>query len=1195
MSDMLALQKAMAVIDGQRTLLGDAVVDVTLAALEAKQEALAQSRVGQAEWGQPGFGEETAVSSPERATQRKQLTILFAQVTGFTSAAQAMPDTRMLNIINLLWHRLDGAITAQGGMVDKHMGDAVMGLFGVPIAGEDDPERAIRAALAMQDVLKTFVAEVRPEFEQHTARGSGATELLTVLDTLSLRVGINTGPVLVGEIGSGDEYTVIGDPVNVASRLEQKALAGSILISHKTYQLVHGAFEIDPLGPMQMRGKSEPIQVYLVQTAKQRVFSERGRGVEGVETDMVGRDKDLLLLQTTLRDVVKGGKGQVVTIIGEAGIGKSRLMHEYERWVDTLPVAVTVLKANTEPSMKQVPYSLMRNLFMTFFDIQGNDPAPVVEAKLTQHMKQFFPRDSTTKVVRRSHALAQLLGLNLDDDLALPEVPQTREDTFADVALLLRGMLQDFRAGLLILEDVHWADEGSLDLIDHIVALCGDVPLMVLCVSRPELLDRRTKWGSETAVSPTIYHTDEPIPQRLVVLNMLTVDECRQLVENILRHLPHVPPALSDLIVHRSEGNPFYVEELVKVLIEDGVIVPGEKGWRVLQKQLTNVRMPATLTGVLQARLDRLSSLERVTLQRAAVIGRVFWDSPVILMNNAAEQTAVHAPETVTALNALEKREMIFQRNSSVFAGSSAYLFKHEMLREVAYESVLLRMRPAYHKQVAAWLAQESGDRVAEYAGLIADHYEKAYENTSAAQMYELAGDRARELSNPQLALSHYHKVLALISEEPQQKTWRVSVLHQVARLLWLQARLVEAAEAYDTMRHLAEVDGDLAAQASALTGLSGVLLDQMQYKKALAAAEKAEKTAFLVGDDMQLAKALLNKSQAQYRLGNSAEAMQDAQQALALSQRLEDSEATVRCLRILTLMAIDLGRQTHVGHYLSQLQALINQLDEAKIDLLTIGVGFIALGEINNRLGRYEKVARPSLLAVRIFKKLDRQELAAKALYYLGKSGRLRGDHEQAVPFLQEALAIATTIGDGYSELFYRTEIGAAYVGLGRFDLAEKELMRVIRLVDNGARFVQWRGMTKAFRHLSAALVGQRRLVEALAAAKRAYSKAVRLADDRALGMAWYGLAQVAAQMDAQDLPITVKEKIYMPGDCFSESVRFLRRANGDSTGAFREQALTMWAWAQYETAQGNDRRSQILGFEAKALAEEIGMTLKP
>lgn len=1176
MSDLVNLERAMAVIGSQRTLLGESVVAVTLAALQAKQEAL----VGK-----------TAVSTAERPTQRKQLTILFAHVAGFTDAAQTMPNTRMLNIINLLWQRLDGVITGLGGMVDKHMGDAVMGLFGVPVADEDDPELAIQAALAMQVVLSEFIAEIRAEFVQDAERLPGATTVLTALDALNLRVGINTGPVLVGEVGSGDEYTVIGDPVNVASRLEQKAPAGSILISHETYLLVHGAFDMEPLGPMQVRGKPEPIQVYLVTGVKTRVFSERGRGVEGVETSMIGRDKELLLLQKGLRDVVQSGKGQVITIIGEAGIGKSRLKHEYSCWLDALPIPVIVLKAHTEPSMKQVPYSLMRNLFVTFFDIQDNDTAPVVEAKLIQQMKLYFPNETMNKLHRRARALAQLLGLNLEDDLLLPDRMQTREETFADVEQLLCEALREYRAGLVILEDVHWADEGSLDLIDHIVELCRDSPLLVLCVARPALLERRTKWGVETAVTAKLL--DTPISQRIVTLEMLTVAESQQLVENILRNLPHVPPVLSELIVHRSEGNPFYVEELVKALIEDGVIVPGDGAWRVLQKQLTDVRIPATLTGVLQARLDRLSSLERVTLQRAAVIGRVFWDSPVILMNHVAEQTAVHAPETTTALKALEKREMIFQRNASVFAGTNAYLFKHEMLREVAYESVLLRTRPAYHRQVADWLAQESGERIVEFAGLIADHYEKAHEKIPAAHMYEMAGNRAQELSNPQLALSHYQKVLDLIRGDANQNMWRVVTLQQVALLLRMQARLVESAEAYHTMQQMAEIDGDLGAQMSAWTGLSVVLFDQMQYEQALTAAEKAEQIASLVNDELQLVRALTNKSLANHRLGNTRQSLQDAQQALELSERLNDSETMVECLHTITLISLDLGRQKLVGYYVEQLQALINRLDKAKVDLLAIGIGFIALGEIYNRLGNYGKVARPSLLAIRIFKKLDRQDLAARALCFLGQSGRLRGDNEQAIPFYREALAIAVTIDDLLHEMVCRTELGAAHVGLGRYDLARKEIGRVVRLADNRSRFVQWRGMTVAYRHLASALRGQERIDEALAAAKHAYTQAIVLADARALGMAWFELGQVAAKLSPSNLPITVDEKIYMPTDCFAESVRLLRRATGESTGAFREQALTMNAWAQFEAAQGNERRGQILGDEARALAEEIGLTL--
>ncbi len=1178
MNARLKLERAIAVIDSQRTLLGDSVADVTLTALRAKRELM---------------GEETAVLPEDRVTQRKQLTILFAKVDGFTEATQTLPNTRMLNIINLLWQRLDRAITDQGGMVDKHMGDGVMGLFGVPVAGEDDPQRAVRAALNLRTALADFIAEIHMDLEDEVANMPEATAVLAALDALSLRVGINTGPVLLGEIGTGDEYTVIGDPVNVASRLENRAPKGGILISHESYQLVHDTFEMDSLGLMQIRGKPDPIQVYLVQNERSCVFSDQSWGVEGVETSMVGRDKELLVLQNSLQNIVRQGKGEVITIVGEAGIGKSRLKYEFEKWMDTLDLDVLVLKGRTEPSMRQVPYSLIRNLFMTYFAIQDNDPAPVVKEKLFQQMWRHFPDDAPERVSCRGRSLAQLLGLDLEEGFSLWEQPKTREATLGDIILLLRKALAGNQAGVVILEDVHWADEGSLDLIENFVELCRDVPLLILCISRPELLERRAHWARATAVNSDPRLLKEGVPQRVVHLEMLTVEESSQLVENILRKLPDIPPALSDLIIHRSAGNPFYVEELVKVLIEDGVIVTEGDAWRVLKKQLTDVRIPATLTGVLQSRLDRLSSLERVTLQRSAVIGRVFWDTPVILMNHAASQTAVHAPETVTALKALEKRDLIFQRSASVFAGSNAFLFKHEMLREVAYDSVLLRMRPAYHKQVADWLVQESGERVAEYSGLIAEHYEKAHQKIPAAQMYEMAGNRAIEFSNPELSLSHFQKVLELIADEPHQNGWRITIMQQVAALLRMQARLVETAVAYDNMRQLAEADGELSAQAIALTSLSGVLLDQMQYEQALAAADKAEKIAWLVGDDLLLANALLNKSWANHRLGHPRRAQQQAQQALTLSEQLKDNTLQVNSLRNLIMLAIDLGKQAHVAFYLNRLQDLINHLDQEKVELMTIGLGFITLGEINNRLGRYGKVARPSFLAIRIFKKLDRQELAAQALFNLGRSGCLRGDYEQAIPFYREAMAIAITLGDRFQEMFYRMELGAAFVGLKQYEQAEIEIVQVIRLADNNSRFVQWRGIAQAFHYATLALLGQGRLIEALAAAKRTYSKAILLRDERMLGVAWYGLGLVSAQLAPKDLPITIRDKSCMPGDCFAESIRYLRRANGDSTGAFREQALTMAAWAAYEMKQQKSRRSQILASEAKALAEEIGLTL--
>ena len=316
--------QAIDIIATQRILLGDPVVNITL---EALNEQLASQNI------------EHGLPHAQRAAQRKQITILFANVTGFNSIAQAVPDTNMLDIMNLLWQRLDKAITNQGGTIDKHIGDAVMGLFGVPLAREDDPERAIQAALAMRAALSDFVNEIAglttsPLLPHHVTDGrtvgSGPLQL-------QLRIGINSGPVLLGGVGSGDEYTVIGDAVNVASRLERTAPAGGILISHDTYQLVRGIFETEPLGPVTIRGKSDPVQVYLVLGAKPRRSFLTGRGVEGVETHLVGRDSEMVLLQSGLQTAVSTGVGQVITIVGDAGVGKSRLIQEYTDWAVAQP------------------------------------------------------------------------------------------------------------------------------------------------------------------------------------------------------------------------------------------------------------------------------------------------------------------------------------------------------------------------------------------------------------------------------------------------------------------------------------------------------------------------------------------------------------------------------------------------------------------------------------------------------------------------------------------------------------------------------------------------------------------------------------------------------------------------------------------------------------------------------------------
>ena len=1168
------LQHAIDVLETQRAILGDRVTDVTIAALREKLVSLTA---------------QTAVASPPppRTTQRKQLTILFATVVGFSGVAESVPDTSMLNVINLLWRRLDEAITAHGGMVDKHIGDAVMGLFGVPIAGEDDPENAIRAALAMRAALSDFVNELSGE------RPLDETPSTPSLADLRLRIGINTGPVLLGEVGTSEEYTVIGDPVNVASRLERIAPAGGILISHETYQLVRGDFNFEPLGPAQIKGKRDPIPVYLVLGAKPHRSYRKGRGVEGVETQMVGRDAEMRALQKALARVLQNQVGQVLTIAGDAGVGKSRLTFEFTQWVQTLPLRVLLLKGRMDQGMKQMPYALMRDLFVMTLGIQDTDPASVVTEKFQQGLGDVLGDHNTAEWQRRIHSVAQLLGLNLDDEyplsLAPTEVTQVRERAFDDVAAFLQAMMSRHQATLLVLEDVHWADDGSLDLVDHLVHLCAQTPLMVLAITRPSLFDRRSGWGGGTAVHPEAARQPDQTPQAIINLGVLNRAESRQLVEDILRHLPEIPTDLCNLIVDRAEGNPFYVEELIKVLIEDGVIIPGDQEWRVLSKHLTNVRVPLTLTGVLQARLDRLSSLERVTLQRAAVIGRIFWDTAVILMNALAYDNVIREPETVIALQALEKREMVFHRDLSVFAGSQAFLFKHEMLREVAYESVLLRTRPAYHKQVARWLAEKSGERVSEYASLIAEHYELADEPILAAEMHEMAALRAQEMANPALALRHYGRMLSLLADSPVHAAWQVSVQERMARLLRLQAQFNDVTATYHAMRQTAEADGDLSAQARALNGLADIMIEQTQYANALENATRAEKVAWLVSDEIQLAQALRHKSEAYQRLGDMALALASARQALEFSERIGDAPAMIRSHQLLCSLYVDWGRYTHALHFLERLQALAEHWQTDKRNAAAVILAYGALGELQTKMGRYEAAERDLLVALRQARQSDRQRDVAQALYRLGNVVRQRGNPRAAIAMYREALTIASAIGDRYGEMFYRVDLGGALAGAGHFEAAERLLGRVIRFAERKDAPGHWRGLGQAYLFLAEAALGQGKTAVAQQAILQTQTIALHMADDKLRGIAWRLLGQIGLQLPPESLPFMLDDRPYRPGDCFQESLRLLRRAGGASSRTYPEQIRTLQAWADYETTQGNHSRSDIMRQEAAALAETL------
>ncbi|MBV9209655.1 MAG: AAA family ATPase, partial [Acidobacteria bacterium] len=850
MSEREQLEQAIVIQESLRATLGDAMVDATIAALRQKLSALEDA---------------------PPVEQRKQATVLFGDISGYTAISETLDAEEVKEMMNALWARLDKAITDHGGTVVAHMGDGVMAVWGAQTAHEDDPERAIRAALVMQQEVSGFVAS-------NLCFIGGAGKAAENAPTLRMRIGINTGPVILGTVATTKEFTALGDTTNLAARLEHAAPVGGILIAHDTYRQVRGAFDVQPLKPISVKGKSEPIQVYVVERAKPRAFRVGTRGVEGVETRMIGRHSEFDYLLDALQTSIEDRKLQMVTVLGEAGLGKSRLLYEFNNKVELMPEHVQVFNARATESTRELPYALVHDLFSFRFEILDSDPPVVAREKLEQGMLASL--GASEEALVQAHFIGHLIGLDFSASPylsgILTDAKQIRDRAFHYATQFFASVGRE-RPLVLYLDDIHWADDGSLDFIEHLTRTCTDIPLLILCLSRPNLLEQRPKWGE-----------GETKHARLA-LQPLSKRESRQLVEEILRQAENVPQELRDLIVGGAEGNPFYLEELIKMLIDQKVIEPGDELWHVDSSRLAEVRVPPTLTGVLQARLDGLLLGEKTELQRAAVVGREFWDNALEYLKANDEGSA---PQI---LESLRHKELIYARAASAFAGTNEYIFKHALLRDVTYESVLIRERRKYHKLIAEWLVERSGERVGQYASTIAVHYERGAEIASSIEWYGRAGQQAREAYALATAIGFYRKALEFSSVTIEEaKKWgahRLQWYQGLAEALWWQARFSEAVEAYQAMLELAEDEGDVLAQARACNGMALVQERQGDNRASLESAKCAEKLAG--GADAtpeamtEMAAALNRQASVLYRLGEVTTGMATGEKGLVISSTL--------------------------------------------------------------------------------------------------------------------------------------------------------------------------------------------------------------------------------------------------------------------------------------------------------------------
>jgi class 3 adenylate cyclase len=651
-------------------------------------------------------GRPLEATQPAGAEERKVVTVLFADVAGSTSLGERLDPERLKDVMGSFFAAMREEIEAEGGTVEKFIGDAVMAAFGVPAAHEDDPARALRAALRMRDRLEELNVELQ------ATHGVG----------LAIRVGVNTGEVMAVTAPRPGEAMVAGDAVNVAARLEQVAVPGSVVVAERTARATRG-FSFRRIGPLELKGKERGVRA-LELVAEQRAAP--ARGIPGLAAPMIGRDEELSLLRSIYHRSAAEGRPHLVTVLGDAGIGKSRLVAEFVAAIESSQDPPLILRGRCLPYGEGITYWPLAEVLKGHAGVLDTDPPEMAVEKVRKVGADLFTPGLATDPARATAALAYTIGVE-DPDVDIGSMPprQVRSEVHAAwrsffSALAAAGPI------VVVVEDIHWADGALLDLLEE-MADRVEGPAVFVCPSRPELLATRPGWGGGRRSYSSVFL--DPLSERDaqgLVTTLLTIDD--------------LPRAVRDRILERAEGNPFYLEEIVRGLIDAGRVVREDGRWRA-SEDIGEVEIPDTVQGVLAARIDLLAPGDKLVLQCAAVVGRVFWSEPVARLlapeGDAAPGASARAAATADppddpselsdAFDRLQERELILARLGSTMAGQQEFIFKHILTRDVAYGSLPRRDRVRAHAEVASWIETTAGERRDEFIELLAYHYGEAH------------------------------------------------------------------------------------------------------------------------------------------------------------------------------------------------------------------------------------------------------------------------------------------------------------------------------------------------------------------------------------------------------------------------------------------------------------------------------------
>jgi len=935
------------------------------------------------------------VEAPQEV--RKTVTVVFSDLVGSTNLGESMDSESLREVLGRYFNSMQAVLESHGGAVEKFIGDAIVAVFGLPKLREDDALRAVRAAMAMRSAL----AEVNAELE----RGWGVV--------LAVRTGVNTGEVVAGDITSGQRL-VTGDTVNVAARLEQAAGAGEILLGDLTYRLVRGAVDVEPVDPLALKGKAEPVPAYRLLALQDGRAPRRGPA-----GPLVGREREFGLLLDSFEQTRDESCCRLATVLGAAGMGKSRLVDEL---VSAVGDQASVLRGRCLSHGRGVTFWPIVEIAREAAGILDDDAPRAARAKISALVGDEAVADR----------LASVVGLST------VEFPV--EEAFWGVRKFLEA-LSAARPLVVVVDDVHWAETTLLDLIEHVLT-SAETPILIVCSARPEFFDIRPDWDS-LARSVALF------------LGPLSADDAALIAKNLLGESA-LDEQLGARIIAAAQGNPLFVEQMLSMMIDDGLL-SRENGRWVSATDLAEVAVPPTIQALLSARLDLLAPDERALVEAASVAGLVFPEDAL------RELVSSEVEERIEPLLGSLTRKRLVHREPQAVGSEDHFRFDHVLIRDAAYQGMLKRTRATLHERFVAWADRVNRlrDRTVEFEEILGYHLEQAYRNLEqlgplddhrrmlgarAAERLSAAGRRAFNRADMPAAANLLRRAAELLAEGTPARTELLpdlgEALGDIGEFAWAEVFLAEAIAAEDQGGSaLVAAKAELLlllvkAHSGSLEGWRERIV--VRSRRAISQFEQAGDHAGLATAWRRLAWAYGTAC----RYGPAAEAAEHAIEHAALANDVRQGRRAATQYALAALHG-----PTPVSEAIPRYEKIVA---EASGDHRTEGIVLSLLARLHAMRGEFAEARRLTVHARALLEELGRTVVAASTSLASSGIELLAGDPLTAEQELRRDHAALTELGERYLLSTVAGELARVLYAQGRYDEADAMSHEAEELADD-------------------------------------------------------------------------------------------------------------------------------------------------